>query len=494
MDKLPNTIEELGYMSADPLEKASFAAAKELESSMDVDQSGSTLSGLFVNSDGSINYEKSLDAAKTKTLELQKQAQQLTEQNKTNTSSFVSSSEPVVQEEKTITTEARSLLPTPPEDGATSAKSASDQYLALIDEQMKRLEQRRASETAVIEGQFAGAKQGLELEQKKEKGATSSTIARLGGYLGPSASAQGVMLNLAQTHRNEVSTLEAKKAEAIRQANNSIDDKQFTLARLQVEEVKDIEKTIHQRKVDFFNQSLDILNEERRADEYTRSKFKEDLATFGEMALTNEDFKLDPQKEAEFDNFFGIKGYAKQYIETIKTSAKAQTEKDRISAQKDMLDLLEKIPAGQELTFPDGTTYIGLGNAGDVYTSLQTDDSGIGRLITYDKRSGNVHVTPVGQVGKTKESSGGVGGDEEDIVIDNVNAKMAQALETTKDENGYYDPDVYLELRQELKVKFPGLLKQVDKTFLNPTNELFTTDAITRLRGKGVFADDRSTF
>jgi len=459
-----------------------------------VDQSGFTPSGLFINSDGSVNYEKSLDAAKNKLTDIQKQAAQLAEQQKTNTQSFISSSEPVVQDEKNITNEVKTMTPLPPEDGVESAQKASDQYLALIDEQVKALEERRKSEIAGIETQFAGAKANLEGEQKRERGTTSVSIARMGGYLGPSASAQGVMLNLAKTHRDEVSTLEAKKAEAIQQANNAISDKQFALARLRVEEVKDIEKTIHQRKVDFFNQSLDAVQEARQQDEFYRKKITDDLAAFGEVALSDDSLELDPARAAEIDQYYGVPGFTKQYLETIRSAAKAKAEKDRVATQKDMLDLLEKIPAGQELTFPDGTTYTGLGSAGDIFTSLQTDDLGIGRLITYDKRSGQVHVTPVGQVGNTKSSSGGVGGSEEDVIIDNINAKMSQALESTKAEDGYYDPDVYLELRQELKTKYPGILKNVDKIFLNPTNELFTPDAITRLRSKGVFADDRSTF
>jgi hypothetical protein len=461
-------------------------AVKTSAPSAPKDSSGFTPSGLFINSDGTINYEKTLEAAKTKLVDLQKQAQTLADQQKTNTQEFVSSSEPVVQEEKNVTTEARSLLPTSPEDGVESAQNASNQYLSLIDEQIKALEERRKAEVAQIESQFTGAKQNLELEQKKERGATSSTIARLGGYLGPSASAQGVMLNLAQTHRSEVTTLEGKKAEAIRQANNAIDDKQFALARLRVEEVKDIEKTIHQRKVDFFNQSLDLINEERQQDKFFREKIEADLSAFGEVALNDETLELDPTRAAQIDQYYGVPGFTKQYLETIRTTAKAAAEKDRVAAQKDMLDLLEKIPAGQKLTFPDGTTYTGLGSAGDIYTTLQVDDSGIGRLIAYDKRADRITVTPVGAVGKS-DSSGG-SGKVDDATTDNVLGVMQIQLEDAKLEDGTYDPDAYIRERNLMKDEFPGLVEKADAFFLNPANGFFDLEGIERLRKKGVRA------
>mgnify|MGYP006886068855 CR=1 FL=1 len=51
-----------------------------------VNQSGFTPSGLFINNDGTINFEKSLESAKAKALELQKKASELQSQQNTGTS------------------------------------------------------------------------------------------------------------------------------------------------------------------------------------------------------------------------------------------------------------------------------------------------------------------------------------------------------------------------------------------------------------------------
>lgn len=158
-----------------------------------------------------------------------------------------------------------------------------------------------------------------------------------------------------------------------------------------------------------------------------------------------------------------------------------------LNKKNNLLDFLSDIPNGQTVTFPDGTSYTGLGKSGDVSTSVQTDDAGISRMVAYDKRTGEATVTNIGQIGKTKSG----GGDEVDIIEDNVVSKMSITLEASKDETGLYDPDIYKQLREELKKTQPQMLKSVDKRFLNPTNDLFSVDAIDRLRAEGIFADDR---
>ena len=477
MLEIPTATEEI----KDPVAQSNAVKAS-------VDQSGFTPSGLFINSDGTIDFSKSLDNIKTTTTDIQTKAAALTEQNKPDTSAFVSSSEPIVQEEKATTKAVSDLTPAPVVDGAAAAVSASDEYLALLDKQEVALESRRKQEVESLTAQFGEAKTGLLQAQKGEKGATAVGLARMGGFLGPSASHTGVLLNLAANHRAEVTTLEGKKAEAIRMANNAIDDKQFAIAKLRVEEVKDIEKTIHDRKVEFFNQSLDATAEARKEDEFFRKKVEDDLKTFGELSLADEALELDPAKASAIDDYYGVPGFTQQYLDVIKSSATAKGEKEALETKKTMLDFLEKIPQGQEVAFPDGTTYTGLGKAGDVYTTLQTDDAGFGRMVSVDKRTGEVTVTPVGQVGKTKTT--GAGGGEEDLLFDTIIGNTSIALEATKVE-GFYDPERYLDIRNELKGQYPEYLKELDKNFLNPANEFFTQEDIEELRKEGVTALDR---
>lgn len=430
-------------------------------------------------------------AAKQATLT--KEAKALTDKTSTTASSFVSSSAPVVQQEKDTTKTVQDLMGsiTPPKDETGSAQTASDAYMKLIDDQTAALEKRRADEVARISGQFDQAEAGLKTTQKSETGTTGAMLARSGGYLGNTGSGTGVLLNLAATHKSEIATLQAKRADAIQQANNAITDKQFALAQLKVKEVKDIEQTIHDRKNEFFNNSLKAVTEARQQDEAYRKKITDDLDMLGKLSLNDTELKLDPAKASEIDSYYGTPGFTQQYLTTVRNAAKAKEAKDRIAVQKDTLDLLSKIPVGQKLTFPDGTSYIGLGSAEDVSSSLQVDDLGVGRMVNYNKRTGQVTVVPVGMVGKTSDS--GSGG-QKDVVFDNVKAKFSTALEAAKDpKTGLYDPDIYLEVRQELKKNpnIAGYVDDVDKVFLNPANDLFSSDAINRLRSKGIFSDDR---
>lgn len=424
---------------------------------------------------------------------LAKAAKALTEKTSTTSSSFVSSSAPVVQQEKDTTKTVQDLMGsiTPPKEETGSAQTASDAYMKMIDEQTAALEKRRTDEVARISGQFDQAETGLKNTQKSEAGATGAMVARSGGFLGNTGSGTGVLLNLAATHKSEIATLQAKRADAIQQANNAITDKQFALAQLKVKEVKDIEQTIHDRKNEFFNNSLKAVTEARQQDEFYRKKITDDLDMLGKLSLNDTELKLDPTKAAEIDAFYGTPGFTQQYLTTVRNAAKAKEAKDRIAVQKDTLDLLSKIPAGQKLTFPDGTSYVGLGSAEDISSSLQIDDNGNGRMVNYNKRTGQVTVVPVGQVGKTSDGSSD---NQKDVVFDNVKAKFSTALEAAKDpKTGLYDPDIYLEVRQELKKNpnLAGYVDDVDKVFLNPANDLFSSDAISRLRAKGIFSDDR---
>lgn len=452
-----------------------------------VNQSGYTPSGLFINSDGTINYAKSLENAKQKALEIQKKATELARQQNTGTSSFVSSSAPVVQQEQNTTSDVSKLMASlgAPDNSTDSASSASKQYMDLLDAQAAALEARRKTETDVINKQFDSAKIGLTDTQKRETGTTSGMLARAGGYLGPSGSATGVLLTLAQNHKAEVVTLEAKRASAIQEANNAIDDKQFVLAQMKVKEVKDIEQTINDRKQQFFDNSLKAIQESRNQDEFYRTKIQDDLKTLGTLATSDQELELDPKIAAEIDSYYGVSGFTQQYLNVINKQAKAKTAADQVTNQKNMLELLEKIPAGQKVSFPDGTEYTGLGSAGDIYSTLEVDSNGIGRMVTYDKRSGKINVTNVGAVGKPSSSITDV---KNAVVEDNVTAQLQIQLEAEKLPDGSYDPDTYIRERKMIKEADPALVSKMDAKFLNPSNGFFTTDAINQLRKKGIYA------
>lgn len=145
----------------------------------------------------------------------------------------------------------------------------SKQYLADIDAQTAALTQRQKDEEAAIQAQFDALRSSTESQQRNEVGYTSAGLARAGGYLGVSGSGTGVLLNLAQTHRNEMSALESKRQAALSQARNAYTDKQFELARLKATEAKAIEKEAYDRQ-QAYNKSVAEAN--KKAADETKKK------------------------------------------------------------------------------------------------------------------------------------------------------------------------------------------------------------------------------
>lgn len=145
------------------------------------------------------------------------------------------------------------------------ATKAHNDALAILDQQKKDLEARRTSELDVINTNFSQAKDRLTTGQASETGSYSATLARIGGYLGNTASATGAMISLNDKHQVQLNELEAKKQAAIQVANNAINDKQFELARSKIAEIKDYTATIAKSKQDFFNNNKKIIEDQIKA-------------------------------------------------------------------------------------------------------------------------------------------------------------------------------------------------------------------------------------
>jgi len=342
--------------------------------------------------------------------------------------SIYSDSSTVVAGETALGTDiSNTTLPQAEIDAMTASSQESQKF---IQDRMDALDKRRQEEIASIKESSAQAGQQLGKAQKKETGTTSVGIARMGGYLGESASAQGVMLNLEANHRREISALESKKNEAIRIANNAYNDQDFKLATTQLDLVKDLEKTISDRKETFFNQTLELTQEGRRKDEYSRKHYKEELERLSFLGDDVPQTKLD-----EIDSFYGISGFSKRYVSLIKKTNEAATEKELIASQQALVNLLKDIPAGLEISMPDGTTYTGIGKSGDIVTFKQTDSEGNVSIIDYNKMTGEMSIK---QAGKLDTPSGDVDGKKQ----------FAQAVQVVKDNAGKSESELKVGLRE----------------------------------------------
>lgn len=419
-----------------------------------------------------------IDAARAKT---QENAATIVDEQKSGNGKITNSSRSVRNNENKTKTDVQKFNEAKEREKIEGASS-----LQYIDDYMSQLEGRRSAELSGINTDYDEQGNKLEGQQANETGATTNTLARIGGYLGPSASATGAMINLSQEHKAEVSSLEAKRQSALLAANNAIDDRKFDIAKLRVQEVKDIEQEIQRRKEKFFDNQITLSRESRDQDEFVREKYKDQLET---LAFANPE-DIDEDSLKAIDDYYGVPGFAQKYIDVSKIAAEAKTEKAQLENRKAVLDLLKDIPAGQTVAFPDGTEYTGMGSAGDISTTLQVDDSGRGHIVAYNKLTGATSITSVGQVGKTKSSGSSGGGKVNPTTKDNVVAMAQMRLEESKATDGTYDPDTYLRERGLIKEAYPALIPYVDSLFLNKSNEFFSADAIVRLRQKGVFYGD----
>lgn len=430
--------------------------------------------GITQNADGSYNVPQGA---------LNVRSQQLNQNAITSTSSSVQTQENATT--GTVSNLVQGSQPITLPDGSTvNASSADAQALKTLDDYTTSLEARRAAEAASINADYDAQQTGLEGKQANETGSETATIARIGGYLGGSASGTGAMLNLAATHKTELLTLQSSRQAALQAASNAIDDKEFAVAQAKVAEIKSIDDTIYQRQQDFFKNAL-ALQQANTANTTAQQNIIDN--TLKDLSTTPAANVPQATKDS-IDSFYGVPGFADSYIKAANSAASAKAQSDQTKANSDLLDMLQKIPQGQKVTMPDGTQYTGLGAAGDIATFMQVDNNGIGHLVTYNKRTGATTAQTVGAVGKgaSGSSAGGVAG-VPPVVVDNAKAIISSALEAGKDpKTNQYNPDDYLNLREELKAKQPALLSYMDSVFLNPSNKFFSDTAIARLRAKGV--------
>ena len=461
-----------------------------------------------------------LDSAKTQLLAMQNQAANLNQNNSTNTSAVVSSSAPAVQDEKnaSATTAAlaggatspgtplstlAALIPgaTPPATDTTTpttgpdtsgVTSASDQYMQGLQNYLAQLQASDAAQIDSINSDYANQETNLENTQNSETGSTTAMLARSGGYLGASASGTGVLLTLAQSHAAELADLESKKNAAIQAAQAADQKGESDIVNQMNQQAITLEQTINDRKQQFFQDTQSAISAQQSAQAAQQSQIKDQLTALSNVT----DPSTVPQAtKTAIDNYYGIPGFTDQYITATSAAAAAKTADDQTTANKNLLSLLQQIPAGKVVTMPDGTTYTGMGSASDVTTFMQVDNSGIGHLITYNKQTGATSVQSVGQVGKTSSTT-------DPTIASNYNALVLQGatasdgtktpgLVSTKLSDGTYDPSTYLQWRQYFTQADPAYVSTLDKEFLatdsKGESQFFNDASINYLEQHGVY-------
>lgn len=199
-----------------------------------------------------------------KAQELSTQAENLASKDKTTTDNITASDESIVVDEK-------SAVDTINE----SAKVVRD--LTYLDDEISRIQDELKDEIDAINAQAKVDKENKIGAQASETGQTSVGLANAGGYLGFSGSATGVLLNLAKSHRAELQSLDAKRQQAIFEAQSAARDSQFDLVKLKAQELKDIEQEEYNRKQDYLAETRKINEKETAKKE--KAKTENDIYT-----------------------------------------------------------------------------------------------------------------------------------------------------------------------------------------------------------------------
>lgn len=246
----------------------------------------------------------------------------------------------------------------------TSGLSAShDETTKMLNDRMTALDQQRQAEIARITSEFDQASKDQETRQTKDYAGTSTNLVTAGGgFLGYTGSQQGVLKNLQQTFESEKAALLSKRQSAIQQAQSAYDEKQFALAAKLADEAKNYESDLYQRQKDHADQLLAVARENRSQSEYERTTVENNLKDLSLVASSDKELSLDPTKAKQIDNFYGVPGFTKQYLEVARKQAQTKSNADQVKTDIDIQTLLAKVPAGQKVTIGD-KTYVGMKKA-----------------------------------------------------------------------------------------------------------------------------------
>lgn len=325
------------------------------------------------------DFQKGLANVKTKLAEIRKSAEALATQQGSNDpgDGIVSSSDSQVSAERGIQDLVGQI------QGNNSDQpliDAHNQYIDILEKEQQRLEQQRTSQIAGIENTFKEAEINAKDAQSREAATQRVALQRIGGFLGNSASSTGAILNLAKQHRLEIDTLRQKKLAAIQEANNAINASQFKVAQSMAQQALDLESEINTRRNNFFNQTLNLLQEQR-----AQEKFKIDIETARRKA--NEPF-LQVSREAGIINLM-----AQGITDPIKLFDYANFTAEGIQVGDLSLGEIKEIVRGVK----NGTVV----DAGDIVVKVGDN----GALTGTDKFTGEVIWQTAPGVGKTGSST-----------------------------------------------------------------------------------------
>lgn len=345
---------------------------------------------------------------------------------------------------------------------------AHNNYISTLQAEQASLVAQGQSEAASINADFDSQENDLKNTQTGENAQEATLQQRSGGYLGQGASQTGALISLNQTHIAEQNKLEASRQAAIQAANDAIDTKSYAVAQSLAQEAKDYAAAMKQNQQDYLDNQIKI--QQSQNDAITAAQSQADASLKALSSLTPEEVsKIDPAQLTKIDQAYGVQGFAANYIAATSAANAAKSQSDLVDAQQKILTLLQDIPAGQKVTFPDptnptgpGTTYTGMGKTGDISTFSETDDNGNVTVIAYNKGNGTITRTPIGAVGhaSTANASATATGTRlgymDQFISDPKNNILVPGDATNPNSPKYMTADNYVAMYQKYVNQYPG--------------------------------------
>lgn len=243
-------------------------------------------------------------------------------------------------------------------DMTSVEKNLADAYKQsdkLLKDRLNELDTSASDQYGLINKQFDTAIADTKTNQNKETATFNAGLARIGGYLGGSASSMGAINTLENTHRLEIASLEAKRANALQAARDAVANKRFDYAKELAQSAKDLQTTIADRKDKFFNQTLQYTQNQRQDTEFRVKQANDQLDNLvtGKINPSTQDvLSIAQNLNTSPDNVLKI-------IQAKRQSLDLKEAQDRSEFDIKILNALDNIPKGQFVTI-NGKTYEGL--------------------------------------------------------------------------------------------------------------------------------------
>lgn len=298
------------------------------------------------------------------------------------TNAGISSSAPIRVEENKLKTDIDNAYNSIDPKNADVSGALTDlgkQEQDFIKERMDAIERMGEANVKGINEAADSNIAGVQGEQVREKGTFNVGLARIGGYLGGSASSMGAINNLEKQHRVEIATLESKRQAAIQAAKNATAEQAYALAKDYMKSVRDTESEIQKRKDTFFNQTLQYTQNQRQNQEFVAKQANDEL-----------DMLVTAGKEPTTDDVMTLAGRLNTSPDTIMSVIKAKQESQALKLQGEktdqeikILSVLDGLPKGTFVTI-GGKVYEGMKSSTTDPSVIKKNEFGIARQFISD--------------------------------------------------------------------------------------------------------------